>query len=296
MQKIVPHLWFDKEAVEAAKFYTAVFPECEINYQTVIKNTPSGDCEIVSFKIKGYEFMSLSAGPLFKFNPSISFMVNIDPSKSKSAKKNLDTLWESLSEGGKTLMPLGKYPFSDRYGWVEDQFGVSWQLILTDAKGEGRPFIVPTFLFVGEVCGRAEEAMAFYRSVFSRSKQGVVVHYSEGSEPDVEGSVKYCDFMLENQWFAAMDSAQEHKFGFNEAISFIVHCRNQQEIDYHWAKLSFDPQAERCGWLKDKFGVSWQIVPANMRELMEKNPRKTTPAMLKMKRIIIKDLEMAGRG
>lgn len=114
---------------------------------------------IVRFNLSGYEFQSISAGPLFKFNPSHSFMLNFDPSADKNAKKNLDALWEKLSEGGKVLMPLETYPFSERYGWLEDRYGVSWQLILTNPEGEKRPFIIPSFLFVREVAGKAEEAL-----------------------------------------------------------------------------------------------------------------------------------------
>lgn len=295
MQKIVPHLWFDKEAVEAAEFYTSVFPKSKVNSKTVIENTPSGDCDIVSFQLSGYEFMSISAGPLFKFTPAISFMVNFDPSRDKKAKENLSALWEKLSLGGKALMPLDKYPFSDWYGWVEDKYGVSWQLILTKPEGEERPFIRPSLLFVGDVCGRAEEAMKFYGSVFKNFRQGIVARYPAGMEPDKQGTLMFADFMLENQWFIVMDSAHEHQFGFNEAVSLILKCENQEEIDTFWGKLSAVPKSEQCGWLKDKFGVSWQVVPKNMGELMAKNPEKTTPAMLKMKKIIIRDLETAGR-
>lgn len=295
MQKIIPHLWFDKEAIEAAEFYTSIFPGSKVTHKTVIKNTPSGDCDIVNFHLSEYEFMSISAGPFFKFNPSISFFLNFDPSKDEHARKKLDTLWEKLSEGGKALMPLDKYFFSERYGWIQDKYGVSWQLILTNPTGEERPFIMPSLLFVGDVCGKAEEAIQFYASVFGNSKQGRVVKYPKGSEPDKEGTIMFSDFMLENQWFVAMDSAYEHQFGFNEAISLIVKCKDQQEIDNFWEKLSAVAESEQCGWLKDKFGNSWQIVPENMGELMAKNPDKTTPAMLSMKKIIIEDLEKAGK-
>lgn len=89
-------------------------------------------------------------------------------------------------------------------------------------------------------------------------------------EPDQEGTVMFTDFMLENQWFAAMDSVQEHDFKFNEAISLLVKCEQQEEIDYYWGKLSTDPSAEQCGWLKDSYGVSWQIWPEVMGEMLSK--------------------------
>src|SRR3989344_5220429 len=166
MQKIIPHLWFDMEAKEAAQFYTSVFPKSKITNVTTIHDTPSGDCDIVSFTLLGYSFMSISAGPLFKFNPSISFMVNFDPSQDKDAKKRIDIVWKKLADGGKVMMPIDKYPFSERYGWIQDKYGVSWQLILTKPEGDEKPLILPSLMFVGNVCGKTEEASDFYLSVF----------------------------------------------------------------------------------------------------------------------------------
>lgn len=296
-QKIVPHLWFDKEAKEAAEFYTSVFPSSKIKSVNVLHNTPSGDCDVVSFELGGYSFMSISAGPYFKINPSISFMINFDPSKDVDARANLDKLWEALSQGGKVLMPLEKYPFSERYGWVEDKYGVSWQLILTNPEGEERPFIIPSLMFVGDLCGKAEEATNFYISVFKNAKRGARAHYPAGMEPDKEGALMFTDFMLENQWFAAMDSARMHDFSFNEAVSLIVRCETQEEIDYYWEKLSALPEAEQCGWLKDKYGVSWQVTPTEMDKMMgEGAPEqitRVTEAFLKMKKFNIKTLKEA---
>jgi predicted 3-demethylubiquinone-9 3-methyltransferase (glyoxalase superfamily) len=298
--KITPHLWFDKEAKEAAKFYTSIFPNSKITNVTTIRDTPSGDCDIVSFELSGQPFMAISAGPLFKFNPSVSFILNFDPSKDNQARENLDALWSKLSKGGMVLMELDKYPFSERYGWVRDKYGLSWQLILTNPEGEERPFITPSLMFVGSVCGKAEEASNFYLSVFKNSKRGTIARYPKGMEPEKEGTIMFTDFMLGNQWFAAMDSAREHKFFFNEAISFIVNCHTQEEIDYYWERLSAVPEAEQCGWLKDKYGLSWQIVPAVMDEIMkdkdEKKIARVTEAFLKMKKFDIAELKKAYSG
>lgn len=293
-QKVTPHLWFDKEAIEATEFYTSVFPNSKIISTTKMRDTPSGDLDIVAFQVMGYGFMAISAGPLFKPNPSISIMVNFDPSQDKDARKRIDEIWQRLAEGGKPLMPLDKYPFSERYGWIEDRYGFSWQLIYTKPEGEERPLIIPSLLFVTDGGDKAEEATEFYLSVFKNAKRGAIARYPAGMEPNKEGAIMFTDFTLEGQWFAAMDgSASIHKFKFNEAVSFIVNCENQQEIDYYWERLSAVPEAERCGWIKDRYGVSWQIVPANMDKLMSKNPAKTTPVMLQMKKIIIADLENA---
>ena len=300
MQKIVPHLWFDKEASEAARFYTSLFPNSEIRRAVTLQDTPSGDAETVSFTIAGHEFMAISAGPLFTFNPSVSFILNFDPSMMDSAEQRLRAAWDSLSNGGEVLVPLQKYPFSELFGWTKDRFGVSWQLMLTDPAGEDRPFIVPLLMFVGEQCERAEEATDFYLSVFHGSRRGALVRYDEGQEPDKPGTVAFTDFMLEGLWFGAMDSAQPHEFAFNEAISLMVACDTQEEIDEYWEKLSAVPAAEQCGWLKDKYGLSWQVVPAAMTEMMETGTReqidRVTQAFLPMKKFDISALERAYHG
>lgn len=301
MQKIVPHLWFDKEAKEAANFYTSLFPDSEITNTSTITDTPSGDTDIVSFKLWGYSFMAISAGPLFKPNPSISFMVNFDPSLDKDAENRIDKIWEKLSDGGQVLMPLDKYPFSERYGWIQDRYGISWQLILTDPKGEKRPFIIPSLLFVTDTCEAAEEATDFYLSVFKNSKRGQIARYPAGVEGGKEGSIMFTDFTLEDQWFTAMDGSSDmHKFAFNEAVSLMVYCKDQKEIDYYWENLSAVPESEQCGWLKDKYGVSWQIVPVAMDEMMangtSEQVQRVTQAFLKMKKFDLEKLEQAYKG
>jgi predicted 3-demethylubiquinone-9 3-methyltransferase (glyoxalase superfamily) len=269
----------------------------------VLHDTPSGDCDVVSFELWDQKFMSIGAGPLFKFNPSVSFIVNFDPllfkdpSPEKEAREKMDIAWERLSEGGTVIMPLDKYPFSERYGWVQDKFGLSWQLILANPEGDPRPPILPSIMFVGNSVGRAEKAINFYLSVFKDSKMGEIHRYGPNQEPDKAGTIMFADFMLENYWFAAMDSAREHNFTFNEAVSFMVYCRTQKEIDYYWEKLSAAPEAEQCGWLKDKYGLSWQIVPVAMDQMMnDKDPKRVarvTEAFLQMKKFDLAELERA---
>ena len=304
MQKIIPHLWFDKEAKEAATFYTTVFPESKITHTSLIHNTPSGDCDIVSFELWNKAFMAISAGPLFKFNPSVSFIVNFDPllfktsaDKEKAALEALDSAWDKLSRGGKVLMPIDTYPFSKRYGWLQDKYGASWQLMLTDPAGEPRPAIIPSLLFTVSKCGKAEEALRFYQSVFKNAQPGSVHHYPAGMEPDKEGSLMFGDVKLEDTWFAAMDSAREHGYDFNEAISFMVTCKEQVEIDYYWEKLSAVPESEQCGWLKDKYGLSWQITSAEMETMMQQGTQeeidRITQAFMPMKKIDIAQIKAA---
>lgn len=298
MQKIIPHLWFDKEAKEAAEFYVSAFGNgSKITGATVLKDTPSGDCDVMAFDLCGYSFMSISAGPYFKLNPCISFMLNFDPSKDLKARENLDALWQKLSDGGTPLMPLDAYPFSEHYGWIQDKYGVSWQLILTKPEGEPRPFIIPSLMFTGDNTGKADEAIDFYVSVFKDAKRGMTAPYPEGAAPEKDAKIMFAEFMLEGQWFTAMDSGHMHKFGFNEAISLLVQCKDQAEIDAYWEKLSAVPEAEQCGWLKDKYGVSWQISPVELDKIMnggdEAKIARVTQAFLQMKKFDLAKLREA---
>ncbi|MEK7611728.1 MAG: VOC family protein [Patescibacteria group bacterium] len=301
MKNIIPHLWFDKEAKEAAEFYVSVFGgNSKVGTISTLGDTPSGDTDIVPFTLWGFDFLSISAGPYFKPTPAISFMVNFDPSQDPDAAKKIDKIWAKLSEGGNVMMELQEYPFSKRYGWCADKYGFTWQLILTDPKGEERPRIIPSFLFINEKCGKAEEALNFYLSVFKESKLGMIAKYEETSPAGNKGNVMFADFKLLDTWFAAMDGAGKHSFDFNEAVSFIVNCDTQEEIDYYWEKLSAVPESEQCGWLKDKYGVSWQIVPTAMATMMGSGDKekiaRVTQAFLKMKKFDIATLEKAFEG
>ena len=296
---ITPHLWFDTQAREAAEFYCSVFPESRIDSSIVLRNTPSGDCDMLHFHLCGQPFMAISAGPVFKPNPSISFFVHFDPVRDAQAREKLDALWQELIHGGVPLMGLDAYPFSERYGWVQDRYGVSWQLMLTKPDSEPRPTIVPSLMFTGAACGKAREAGEFYRTVFDGSQAGRFMPYPPGMPPDREGTAMYSDFRLGDTWFAAMDSAHEHAFAFNEAISLVVPCRDQAEIDRYWAQLSSDPKAEQCGWCKDRFGMSWQVTPIAMDEIMASGDQATidrvVQAFLPMHKIDLATLEAAAR-
>jgi predicted 3-demethylubiquinone-9 3-methyltransferase (glyoxalase superfamily) len=300
MLPIKPHLWFDSQAKEAAEFYTTLMPDSAITYVNQLHNTPSGDCDIVEFTLARQSFMAISAGPLFKFNPSISFMINFDLSRDPDAAKRIDEVWNKLVEKGSVMMALDRYPFSERYGWVSDQYGVSWQLILTNPAGEERPVIVPSMMFTGDVAGKAEEAIDFYCSVFKDSKRGTTARRPQDMGPDKAGTVMYADFYIDRTWLAAMDSAHPHGFGFNEAVSLLIQCETQEEIEYYFSALSADPKAEQCGWLKDKFGLSWQISSTLMAEVFKQGTReqidRVTQAFMPMKKIDIAAMQRAYDG
>jgi predicted 3-demethylubiquinone-9 3-methyltransferase (glyoxalase superfamily) len=290
MERITPHLWFDKEATEAARFYASILNNSAIKHSSTLDNTPSGTVEFVALELCGQEFRFLSAGPLFKFNPSVSFLVACD------TKEEVDAIWRSLSQSGAALLELGTYPWSERYGWTQDRYGLSWQIMFVGDR-EIKQRITPTLMFVGQQSGRAEEAIHFYTSAFHNARVDHIVRYGEGEAPEKAGTIKHGVFSLEGENFAAMDSARNHNFAFNESISFMVNCDSQKEIDDYWGKLSADPKAEQCGWLKDKFGLSWQVVPTVLGKMLN-DPDKTkrarvTEAFLKMRKFDIAKLEEA---
>lgn len=295
MTTITPNLWYDGQAEQAAATYTALFPDCRVVSTTRYPSTGlpdfqadmAGQVLTIDLEIGGQPFTLINAGPEFRPNPSISFMVNFDPSRLPDAREKLDALWAGLADGGRTLMPLGDYPHSPRYGWVEDRFGVSWQLILTDPDGEPRPFVLPTLTFGGAAQNRAAEAVDHYLDVLPGSRPGVKVTFSEQHGPAAPGAVQFSDLVLAGQWFVAMDAAAAQDFSFTEGVSLAVTCQDQAEIDRLWSALSSVPEAEQCGWCKDRFGVSWQIVPEAMATLMERP--HAYEHMLEMKKLVIAD-------
>ncbi len=298
MQKITPNLWFNRNAKEAVDFYISVFKDSTIlntlNYPTEgladFQKEFAGQPVAIDFELMGYRFTAINAGSEFVPNPSISFIVTIDPARDRDAEAHIKERWERLSEGGKILMPFQAYNFSKLYGWVEDRYGISWQLILTDPQGESKPSIIPVLLFVTDECESAEAATEFYFSLFKNTKRGKLVRYPKGIGSNKEGSVMFSDFMLEGQWFVAMDgSTKDHAFKFNEAVSLSIACKDQTEIDYYYDKLSHIPESEICGWCKDKYGVSWQVVPENAAALLQKPGAWQN--MMNMKKIIIADYE-----
>ena len=274
---ITPCLWFDDQAEEAAGFYTSLFKNSEIiNISRYgkegfeVHGKPEGTALTIEFSLGGQLFNGLNGGPHFKFNPSVSFYVVCE------SKEEVDFLWKILSENGSVMMPLDQYPWSEKFGWLNDRYGLSWQVSLGKLEG-AQSRISPTFLFMGSTHPFAEEAVNFYTSVFPGSGIHHILKYG-ADEGEEEGSVRHAQFTLHNQTFMLMGNSMERQFDFNEAISFQVICDSQEEIDYFWDKLSEGGTEGRCGWLKDKYGVSWQVVPSNLGQLMG-NPEKSGKVM-----------------
>jgi predicted 3-demethylubiquinone-9 3-methyltransferase (glyoxalase superfamily) len=291
MQKITPFLWFDNQAEEAVNFYTSIFKDSKIASVTrygeegaEISGRPKGSVMTVEFELEGQKFVALNGGPYITFSPAISFFVSC------KTEEQTDRIFNKLSEGGMILMELDKYPFSKRYGWVQDKFGVSWQLNFASRT----QIIAPFLMFVGEQHGKAEDAMNFYGSLFKNSDILSMERYGRG-EIGPEGTVKHAAFSLDGQEFMAIDSSWEHQFTFTPAISFVVNCETQEEVDVFWEKLSEGGEKHRCAWLKDKYGVSWQIVPSVLLEMLKdkdaEKAKRVMHTMLQMDKIDIKTLK-----
>ena len=239
-KEIYPCLWFDGKAKEAAEFYETVFKDSKITVDTPM---------VVNFTIFGKKFMGLNGGPMFIINPSISMFVLFETIDETNAA------WNKLLEGGKALMPIDKYFWSERYGWVQDKYGMTWQVSVVNNAGDP-PAITPSMLFTGNKFGKAEEAITLYTSLFPNSPAPNIIKYPEGDAN--AGKVMFAEFKLNGYNMIAMDGPGEHAYTFNEGLSLVVSCDTQEEIDHYWNKLIADGGNESmCGWLKDKFGVSW---------------------------------------
>ncbi|MBG9978588.1 VOC family protein [Ruoffia tabacinasalis] len=290
MRQLISALWFDKEAEEAVNFYTSIFENSRIIRRETFKDTPIGDCESIDFELENLSFEAFNGGERADFNSSISIMVSM------ATDKEVDALYAKLSVGGVDLMPLDSYPFSERYAWVQDKYGVTWQ-IMVDENSAVKQKLKLNLLFSGESCGKAEAALNYYHEVFNQSEIEAISHYSEGEAEDSRAKVNYSELSINGQKLTLMDHGLGGDFNFNEAYSLMILCGSQAEIDYYWDKLSHDPDFEQCGWLKDQFGVHWQIMPVRLYELMkngsEEEQKRVTQAMLNMKKLDIEALENA---
>lgn len=275
---IYPCLLFNGQAKEAAEFYCSVFGG------TIALDTPL----VVHFNLGGQKFMGLHGGPQLSFNPSVSFFVVCE------TEEETTSVWEKLLEGGSALMPLDKYPWSEQYGWVQDRYGLSWQIAFGKLEDVAGQKFTPSLLFTASEQGKAEAAVHFYTSVFDHSSVTGILKYENG-ENNAEGMVKHAQFTVSNCIMMAMDNPLPQEFTFNEAVSFVVDCGTQDEIDHYWDKLTDGGQESMCGWLKDRFGVSWQIVPSVLGKLMtdQKRFERVLNEVMKMKKLDIKTMEQA---
>ena len=299
IKQIVPNLWLNDTAEELVTFYSSVFEDVKVSrtdrYTDAGKEHhghEAGDVMTIEFSIYGKQFVALNGGPLFTMTPANSFFVRC------SSIDETEALWNKLTPDATILMPMDEYPFSRVYGWLNDKFGVSWQIITNEEPSEQR--IIPSLMFVGKNAGRAHEAIDFYTSVFPNSSTGPISTYDESTMPDMpnaSGKIAYGEFTLGSSTFAIMDSPIEHDFDFTAGVSYMVTCDTQDEIDTLWNQLSAVPEAEQCGWLVDKFGVSWQIVPEALNRLLQngtpEQKERVTAAFMQMKKFDIAGLQAA---
>lgn len=290
--EIYPCLWFGTKAEEAARFYTSIFANSKIgniNHYTKegfeIHQKEAGSVLTVSFQLGGLKFIALNGGPQFKFTKANSFFVNLE------TESEIDRIWNRLSEGdSKVLMPVDYYNWSKKYGWIQDKYGLSWQLNLTDAPYKMTPFL----MFDGTQLGKGREAADFYTSVFPGSHIDTMVFYGP-ENPDAEGLIVHSVISLSGQEFMIMDSGLPNNINFNGAVSYLVYCQSQKEIDYFWDKLTEGGEKGQCGWLKDRFGITWQVAPAILPELLNDPVRaeRVTKVFMQMKKFDIEKVRNA---
>ncbi|HRO10726.1 VOC family protein [Amaricoccus sp.] len=297
MQKITPHLWYDSDAETAARTYVDLVAGSAIGsvvrYPEAgreIHGREPGSVMTVEFRLGDTGLIALNGGPLFQFTHAGSLFVTLED------RAAVDRLWEGLIEGGRELMPLDRYEWGEHYGWLADRWGLSWQVCLGSRAAAGRT-ITPSLLFGGEAAGRAQEAIDLYASALGARLESVMRH--DGSGRDPAGGVRHARLTIDGQPLTIMESVTSEA-PFTEAFSLLVNCEDQAEIDRLWSALSAVPEAEACGWLKDRFGVSWQIAPRALGEMMTSGDRagveRLTAAFMKMKKLDLATLERAFAG
>lgn len=289
MQKIQSCLWFDHNAEDAVAFYTSVFRNSQTNkiayygkHSAEASGQKAGSVLTVDFVLENLPLMALNGGPQFKFSPALSFYVSCE------TEREVEDYWRKLRAGGNELMELKQYPWAEKYGWCTDKFGVSWQIILTKDSTEDTQKIAPALLFANDLFGKGEEALNFYTSIIPNSEVEYIARDPESS------AIMYAEFLLNGQKFVLMESGHKHEHNVNPAMSFVVNCDNQQEIDYYWNKLSEGGKPGQCGWLDDKYGIAWQVVPTRLADMVSGDPKKADhvmEALLKMKKLDIEELE-----
>ncbi len=285
--KIIPHLWYTDQAGEAAEYYTSLIENGKINWRYTIKDTPSGNAELLEFTLANLTFGAISGGDYFRLNESISLMLKC------CTKEEVHRLYRALIEGGRELMPLGAYDFSEQYVWLADRYGLNWQIML-DTEQKTKHHIDLCLLFDLEQNGKANEALQEYQSIFKGAEPGKLSFY-DGTQPEKRAKVNYGELQLPEFKLIAMDHGYGGNVTFNEAFSLMVLCSTDAEIEEYWNRLSHVKEAERCGWLKDRYGVSWQIVPDILMKLYnsssEEKLAKVNREIMKMKKLAYADLQ-----
>ncbi len=283
MQKLVPNIWCNDNADEMARFYLEAFPGATLaNHARYpeeglleFQRPFAGKTLQVDVVIDGFAITLINADDTFRPGPALSLRVVV------GTPQEAERLTSALSSGGRVLRPLGDHPLHELFAWVEDPYGVSWQVLV----GHG-PAIAPCLNFAGPAQGKAQAALDKYVASFPNSRAGESITYAqlEGNTGDAAEAQDPSQLALGVAWLdgepvyaqdfcgfggAGVAGGDEH-FAFDCGAALLYQAHGQQQLDAVWEALSAVPEAERCGWLRDEFGVAWEVVPDNLGELMQR--------------------------
>ena len=293
---MTPCIWCNGTMAEQARAYAALFPGATIGGRPAQDWQPAKGQIFVTLDLAGSRLSLLDGGPMFRPTPAISLFVQ------RETQAEVDAIWQALIDGGQAMMPLDTYPWSPRYGFLTDRWGVSWQVSQGPVADVGQA-VTPALIYTGPVLGKARAAMQLYQRAFpGGTVDGIMEH--DGSGPDAAGTILHAQMRLPIGTMMVMDSAESHEWGFTEGVSLMVLCQTQDQIDRLWNLLIADGGApSQCGWLKDPFGVSWQITPEVLLHLTSPDAPgfdpdradRVTQAMLGMAKLDIAALEAAAK-
>lgn len=269
---ITPCFWYERDSLAAA----ALVQEAFGGGRTVDSNPMSTVWELF-----GRRVMGINGGPRYRPGSSLSLFVQLP------GEVAVRRAFETLARDGRAHLPLAPMPWSPLFAWVEDRHGVHWQLAQSFQE-DSRPMLFPTLMFTGPQAGQARAAIDAYTKVFPGSSIGEL-HLSD------DGGVRFAIVELAGQTVGFMDGHGGEDEGFTPGVSLSVACDDQAEIDHFWDHLVQGGQESRCGWLTDRFGFSWQIVPSIMGELMSDPQRaqRVVAAFLPMTRLDLETLRRA---
>lgn len=265
---LFPCIWHNHTAHEASDYYLKIFPNASETIQGgLITKLEIGDQSLLLLN-GGNDFTPNSTISLFYYAPS-----------AEEAKK----IFDQLKEGGKVMMDFGPYDFAKLYAFVEDKYHTSWQIYWGDYRGNNATCL----MFTDEIEGKANNAIQYYLSVFKNSRLLSKELYPESTGKRA-GYVMFSEIQIDNFHLNLMDSGVDQSIRFTEGNSIVVECNDQEEIDHYWYHLSKDGEEQMCGWCKDQFGISWQIIPKQLFNYLQ--TPAAVEAFMSMKKINIEQL------
>jgi predicted 3-demethylubiquinone-9 3-methyltransferase (glyoxalase superfamily) len=273
--EIFPCIWMNNNAKEAVSFYSTVFNKVTITSENnfAIKAT-----------LENTNFLFLNGGNIYTPNSAVSYYYYANDLNATKASYH-----KFIDAGATIIMPFGAYPWSANYAFIIDHFGVSWQIEADSINNNQK--IVPTLLFANDKKTWVKKAITYYTEIFTNAT--ILLEASHAPNAPIKaGSLLFAQIKLNSFIINAMSSTMNHNYDFGPGNSFVITCTNQEEIDYYWDKLGQNGKYSQCGWLSDSLGISWQIVPHNLNELLQHptNSTKSQIALRSMQKITIADL------